>query len=74
MATQNETNIKILFRVLQPGCVVTPGWLEAYGISRNLQNYYLKSGWLESIGRGAYKRPGDDIVAIPVIWDHCSGA
>ena len=61
MATQNETNIKILFRVLQPGCVVTPGWLEACGISKNLQNYYLKSGWLESIGRGAYKRPGDDI-------------
>jgi Protein of unknwon function (DUF2893). len=35
--------------------------LEASGISRNLQKYYIKSGWLESIGRSAYKKPGDKI-------------
>jgi hypothetical protein len=61
MTTPNETYLKKLFKVLQPGCVVTVDWLEACGISRNLQKYYLKSGWLESIGRSAYKKPGDTI-------------
>ncbi|MGF1587319.1 MAG: type IV toxin-antitoxin system AbiEi family antitoxin [Bacteroidales bacterium] len=61
MTTQSETYLKKLFKVLQPGCVVTVDWLESYGISRNLQKYYLKSGWLESIGRSAYKKPGDSI-------------
>ncbi|WP_159517817.1 type IV toxin-antitoxin system AbiEi family antitoxin [Sunxiuqinia indica] len=61
MTTQNKTYLKRLFKILQPGCVVTVDWLEAYGISRDLQKYYLKSGWLESIGRSAYKKPGDKI-------------
>ncbi|HEC44252.1 MAG TPA: hypothetical protein ENI20_15630 [Bacteroides sp.] len=61
MTTKNETNLKTLFKVLQPGCVATIDWLEGYGISRNLQKYYLKSGWLESVGRSAYKKPGDNI-------------
>ncbi len=61
MTTPNETYLKKLFKVLQPGCVVTVDWLENYGISRNLQKYYLKSGWMESIGRSAYKKPGDSV-------------
>ena len=61
MTTLRETNLKKLFQLLQPGSVVTADWLETYGISRNLQQYYLKSGWLESIGRSAYKKPGDTI-------------
>jgi len=61
MTTQKETNLKTLFKVLQPGCVVTVAWLENYGISRNLQKYYLKSGWLVPLGRSAYKKPGDTV-------------
>ncbi len=61
MTIPDETYLKKLFKVLQPGCVVTVDWLEASGISRNLQKYYIKSGWLESIGRSAYKKPGDKI-------------
>jgi len=61
MTIQKETKLKILFKVLQPGNVVTASWLEGLGVSRNLQKYYLKSGWLESLGRGAYKKPGDTI-------------
>jgi len=61
MTTQNETKLKTLFNVLQPGCVVTVNELERYGISRNLQKYYLKSGWLEPLGRSAYKKPGDTV-------------
>ncbi len=30
-------------------------------VSRDLQQYYCKSGWLESVGRGAYKRPNDEV-------------
>ena len=61
MATHNNTKLKTLFNVLQPGCIVTNAWLESFGISRNLQKYYLKSGWLESVGRSAYKKPSDTI-------------
>lgn len=31
------------------------------GISKDLKKYYLKSGWLEALGRGAYKKPGDQV-------------
>lgn len=61
MTTYRETYLKKLFKTLQPGCVVTADWLETCGISRNLQKYYLKSGWLESFGRSAYIKPGDSI-------------
>jgi len=59
MATQNKNKLKRLFKELQPGQVVTSSWLEELGISRNLKKYYLESGWLEPVGRGAYKKPGD---------------
>ena len=61
MTTQKETKLKQLFRLLQPGKVVTASWLESFGISRDLQKYYLESGWLEPLGRGAYKKPGDTV-------------
>lgn len=64
MTTNNKSFLKLLFRLLQPGCVLTADWLEKNGINRNLQNYYLKSGWLETVGRGAYKKP-DDVVLWP---------
>jgi Transcriptional regulator, AbiEi antitoxin, Type IV TA system/Transcriptional regulator, AbiEi antitoxin N-terminal domain len=61
MTTQKEAKIKTLFKTLQPNKVVTASWLEDLGISRDLQRHYLKSGWLESFGRGAYKKPNDTI-------------
>ncbi len=36
-------------------------WLEQQGISRDLQQHYIKSGWLKSFGRGAYQRPEDEV-------------
>jgi hypothetical protein len=63
MTTKNETKLKKLFSLLQPGKIVTASWLESFGISRDLQKYYLESGWLEALGRGAYKKPGH-----PVEW------
>ena len=44
-----------------PGTVLLASWLEKNGISRDLQQYYLKSGWLESYGVGSFKRPNENV-------------
>lgn len=44
-----------------PGTVLLASWLQKNGISRDLQQYYLKSGWLESYGVGAFKRPNENV-------------
>ena len=44
-----------------PGTVLLASWLKKNGISRDLQQYYLKSGWLQSYGTGAFKRPNENI-------------
>ncbi len=61
MSTINETKLKRLLGQHKPGAVCLAPWLEKLGISRDLQKRYRRSGWLESIGRGAFKRPGDEI-------------
>ena len=61
MTTQNKIYLRNLFGLLKPGTVVSSSWLESFGISRDLQKYYLKSGWLEQVGRGAYKKPNDKV-------------
>ncbi len=44
-----------------PGTVLLASWLEKNGFSRELQKYYIKSGWLESHGVGAFKRPNENV-------------
>jgi len=61
MTTENTNKLKDLLERHIPGTVSLASWLAAQGISYDLQKYYRRSGWLESIGRGAYKRPGDII-------------
>ncbi len=61
MATNNDKKLKILLDSHKYGAVCLAPWLEKRGISRDLQQYYCKSGWLEPVGRGAFKRPNDDI-------------
>ncbi|WP_103665002.1 type IV toxin-antitoxin system AbiEi family antitoxin [Gracilimonas amylolytica] len=41
--------------------VITTEWLREKGVSRQLADSYKKSGWLESFGMGAYKRPHERI-------------
>jgi len=43
------------------GDVYLATYLEKKGISRDLQSYYCRSGWLEPLGRGAFKRPNDTV-------------
>lgn len=39
--------------------IATSEWLGNQGVYRQLADTYVSSGWLERIGRGAYKRSGD---------------
>lgn len=44
-----------------PGTVLSASWLTDNGFSHDLQKHYRKSGWLESIGTGAFKRPHEAV-------------
>lgn len=61
MTTNNDKKLKVLLDCYKYGAVCLAPWLEKKGISRDLQQYYCKSGWLEPVGRGAFKRPNDNI-------------
>jgi hypothetical protein len=54
-----------LERLLPDGQVVDRNWLEKKGFRRPLVDYYLRSGALEAVARGAYRRPGP-----PLKWEH----
>lgn len=62
MSTMNGQKEKKLNQLLAdwlPGTAVTQSWLEEHGIYRQLSNAYVKSGWLEKLGHGAYIKTGD---------------
>lgn len=44
-----------------PGTVILASWLDENGFSHDLQQRYRKSGWLESVGVGAFKRPNENL-------------
>ena len=61
MTTNSDKKLMNLLSNHIPGTVLLASWLEKKGISRDLQQYYLKSGWLESYGFVAFKRPNENI-------------
>jgi len=61
MTTNYDKKLMNLLFKHVPGTVLLASWLEKNGISRDLQQYYLKSGWLESYGFGAFKRPNENV-------------
>jgi hypothetical protein len=61
MGTDNESKIKKFLNQHQQGTITLAKWLESIGISHDLQKKYRKSGWLESIGSGAFKRPDENV-------------
>ena len=61
MTTDKDTKLRRLFKILHQGNVITIPLLYSLDISDDLRKYYLESGWLESLGRGAYKKPGDKV-------------
>ena len=61
MNTQKESKLKKMLELHKPSTVALAKWLESIGISRELQKNYKKSGWLEKLGPGAYKRLADQV-------------
>lgn len=61
MTTNNEKKLQKLLDLHLPQTILTASWLEQKGISRDLQKHYRKSGWLETAGTGAFKRPNDQV-------------
>jgi hypothetical protein len=61
VSTHKEQKITRFLNLHKPGTVCLATWLEDLGISRDLQKRYRRSGWLESVGKGAFKRPADDV-------------
>ena len=59
MSTNNEIKIKKLLDLHVQGTVLLASWLDVNGFSHDLQQRYRKSGWLESVGVGAFKRPNE---------------
>jgi len=61
MALHAETKINKLLKSWPSGTVGVSHWLEREDVSRQLQRHYQKSGWFESLGRGAFQRAGDSV-------------
>jgi hypothetical protein len=61
---QVESHINQEFS-LPDGLVVDRPWLQEKGFTRSSVDYFIRSGKLESVGRGAYRRPGP-----PLKWQH----
>src|SRR4051794_31896152 len=65
MVGRRNEKINQLQRLVPEGLVVDTRWLDAHGYRRQWREKYLAHGWLESVTRGVYQRPGPRIVGEP---------
>lgn len=61
MTTNSDKKLMNLLANHVQETVLLASWLEENGVSRDLQKYYLKSGWLERYGFGVFKRPNENV-------------
>ena len=61
MSLPSVTNINHVLQSWPSGTVGLPVWLEEMGVSRQLRRRYQQTAWIESLGRGAFKRTGDQV-------------
>lgn len=61
MEYQKTQKITQLIKDWNKGTILTSSFLEKNGYNSNLINCYKSSGWVESVGRGAYKLAGDKV-------------
>jgi len=61
MTTNTDSKLKKLFEQHIPGTVLLASWLDKNGFSHDLQKYYRRSGWLDSMGTGAFKMPKESV-------------
>lgn len=61
----NKPDSVLLTNFLPDGLVVNRKWLKKKGFERTAVDYFVRSGKLERVGHGAYRRPGP-----PLKWEH----
>ena len=61
MSRQNRSIINNLLRSWPKNTVVVSSWLKGQGVYRQLAGTYVKSGWIERIGQGAFKRADENV-------------
>jgi len=61
MTRHSRKNINALQKVALRGTVLTSSWLKAHDVSSKLAWWYVKSGWFERVGDGAYKFAADRV-------------
>ena len=61
MSIKTDKKLKSLLEQWPSGVVATSSWFKELSISGQLAQRYSKSGWIESLGRGAYKKTNDEI-------------
>jgi hypothetical protein len=61
MSLGTPTKINKLLSSWPAGTVALSKWLDRSGVSSQLRQRYLDTGWLEGFGRGAVIRAGDDV-------------
>ncbi len=61
MDRQNRSIINNLLRNWPQNTVTVSTWLDGQGVYRQLAGTYVKSGWIERIGRGAFKRAEENV-------------
>jgi hypothetical protein len=58
---QKERKLNSILKKWARGTVAAQPWLQSQGVYRQLTRAYLRSGWVERIGRGAYALAGDRV-------------
>ena len=61
MNRQNRSIINNLLRSWPKNTVAVSSWLEEQGVYRQLAGTYVKSGWIERIRQGAFKRADENV-------------
>lgn len=61
MSSQNKSKINFIMKNWAKNTVSVYSWLNEHGIDRKLAQKYLISGWLERVGRGAFKKTGEEV-------------
>ncbi|VAW11929.1 Ynd [hydrothermal vent metagenome] len=61
MSIQNKEKLNQLYDLLPEGAIVSSRWLQEKGYSCQLIFKYARTGWLKSVGRGAYCRPTTEV-------------
>ncbi|OFW00194.1 MAG: hypothetical protein A3G20_04495 [Acidobacteria bacterium RIFCSPLOWO2_12_FULL_59_11] len=65
MATTTHSKLNKLYTRLPAGSPVTSAQLAEMGISADLAVHYARAGWLQRLGRGVYRRPGESLQLHP---------